>query len=114
MMLLVYLLKHNQDSQFENKESSDTTRKSLKEESVNLFDMQLLGGDEEEVKEGKGLKTLTRNKLCTRLLPLLVVQTKAGNNSQKLKNEIRKILYLLYQNNKIPPKKVYNNLIKSL
>ena len=30
--------------------------------------MQLLGGDEEEVKEGKWLKILTRNKLCTKLV----------------------------------------------
>ena len=30
--------------------------------------MQLLGDDEEEVKEGKWLKILTRNKLCTKLV----------------------------------------------
>ena len=30
--------------------------------------MQLLGGDEEEVKEGKWLKILTWNKLCTKLV----------------------------------------------
>ena len=66
---------------------------------------------DEEVKEGKGLKVLTPNKLLTR--PILLEQIKAGNNSYKLKNEIRKILYLLYQHNKIT-KRVYNNLIKSL
>ena len=59
--------------------------------------MQPLEGD----KEGKGLKILTPDKLLTRL-PILLVQIKAGNNSYKLKNEIRKILYLLYLNNKIP------------
>ena len=37
---------------------------------------------------------------------------KAGNNSCKLKNEIRQIPHLLHQHNKII-KKVYNNLIKS-
>ena len=64
-------------------------------------------GDEEEVKEGKGSKILTSNKLLTRLLVLLA-QIKAGNKSNKLKNEIRQILYLRYQHNKIT-KKVYNN-----
>ena len=68
--------------------------------------------DEEEVKNGKGLKRLTPNKFLTRL-SILLVQIKAVKNSNKLKNEIRQILYLLYQHNKIT-KKVYNNLMKSL
>ena len=67
---------------------------------------------DEEVKEGKELKILILNKLLTRL-SILLVQIKAENNSYKFKNEIRQILYLLYQHNKIT-KKVYNNLIKSL
>ena len=66
---------------------------------------------DEEVKEGKGLKILTPNKLLTRL-PVLLAQIKAGNNSYKIK-EIRQILYLLYRHIKIT-KKVYSNLIKSL
>ena len=74
--------------------------------------MPSLEKDEEEVKEKNALKILTPNKLLTRL-PILLAQIKAGNNSYKLKNEIRQILYLLYQDNKIT-KKVYNNLIKSL
>ena len=74
--------------------------------------MLALEGDEGEVKEGTGLKILIPNKLLTKL-PISLAQTKAGNNSYKLKNEIRQILYLLYQHNKIT-KNVYNNLIKSL
>ena len=42
--------------------------------------MPPLKGDEEEVKEGKGLKLLTPNKLLTRLL-ILLAQIKAGNSS---------------------------------
>ena len=68
--------------------------------------------NEEEVKEGKGLQKLTPLKLLTRI-PILLAQIKAGNNSYKLKNETRQILYLLYQHNKIS-KKLYNNLIKSV
>ena len=41
--------------------------------------MPLLEGDEEEVKEVKGLKILTPNKLLTRI-PTLLAQIKAGNN----------------------------------
>ena len=55
---------------------------------------------EVDEEEGKGLK-------------ILLAQIKAENNSQKLTNEIRQILYLLYQHNKIT-NNVYNNLMKSL
>ena len=83
-----------------------------KKESEDLTDMRPLEGDEEEVKEGKGLKILTPNKLLTRL-PILLAQINAGNNSNKSKNEIRQILYLFYQHNK-STKNFYNNLIKSI
>ena len=49
--------------------------------------MPPIEGDDEEVKEGKGFKILTPNKLLIRL-PILLAQIKAGNNSYKLKNEI--------------------------
>ena len=66
----------------------------------NESDLPPLESDEEKVKERKGSKSLTPNKLLTRL-PILLQQIKVGNNSHKVKNEIRKILYLLYQHNKI-------------
>ena len=77
------------------------------DEFIDIPDIPPLEGDEEEVKEGKGLKILTPNKLLTRL-PILLAQIKAGNNPYNLKNEIRQILHLLYQHNKII-KKIYNN-----
>ena len=70
-------------------------------------DLPPLQGDKEV-----NLEPVTPNKLLTRL-PILLAQIKDGNNSYKLKNEIRKILYLLYQHNNVT-KKVYNNLINSL
>ena len=60
---------------------------------------------------GAGLKILTSNKLLTKL-PILLAQIKSRNNPNKLKNKIRKTLYLLYQHNGIT-KHVYNKLIKS-
>ena len=62
--------------------------------------------------ERTGLNILTSNRLLTRF-SILLAQIKAKNNLYKLKNEIRQILYLLYEHNKIT-KKVYNNIIKSL
>ena len=46
-------------------------------------------------------------------LPIAHAPVKAGNNSENLLNEIRQIIYSLYQSKEIT-KKVYNNLIKSL
>ena len=44
--------------------------------------------------EGQGLKILTPNQMLSRL-PITLAQLKAGNNSEKLKNEIRQLLYSL-------------------
>ena len=59
--------------------------------------------------QGKGLKILTPNQMLSRL-PITLAQLKAGNNSEKLKNEIRQILYSLYRSKNMT-KQVYNNLI---
>ena len=59
---------------------------------------------------GSGLKILTNKQMLSRL-PILLAQIQAGNNSTKLKNEIRQILYSLYRL-KVLTKTVYNNLIK--
>ena len=61
---------------------------------------------------GEGLKILTPQQMFTRL-PILLVQVQAGNNSQKLKNEIRQLLYFLYRSKKIS-KTVYKNLIATI
>ena len=91
----IILETYSHDVSFENEESNDTTsRKSDKEKSVVLSDMPTPEG-EKEVKEGKGLNFLTPNKLLTSL-PILLGQIKTENNSYKLKNEIRQILYILY------------------
>ena len=45
---------------------------------------------------GQGLKILTPQQMLSRL-PISLAQLKAGNNSQKLKNEVRQLLYSLYR-----------------
>ena len=46
-------------------------------------------------------------------LPVALAQVKAGNNSENLLNEIRQVVYSLYQSKEII-KKVSNNVIKSI
>ena len=61
---------------------------------------------------GTWLKTLTSKQMLQRL-PIGLAQVKAGNTSEGLLNEIRRIVYSLYQSKQIT-KKVYNNVIKSI
>ena len=62
--------------------------------------------------KGAGLKILTNKQMLNRL-PILLAQIQSGNNSNKLKNEARQILYSLYRS-KLLTKTVYNNLIKAI
>ena len=57
----------------------------------------------------KGLKILTPSQLLSRL-PIFLAQLKAGNNSEKFKNEIRQLLYSLYRSKKLT-KQIYKSLI---
>ena len=81
---------------------------------IKVFDDNSPMVSEAKLKATKGtrLKTLTPKQLLQRL-PIALAQVKAGNNSENLLNEIRKIVYSLYQSKKFT-KKVYNNVIKSI
>ena len=59
--------------------------------------------------QGQGLKILTPNQMLSRL-PITLAQLKAGNDSEKLKNEIRQLLYSLYRSKKLT-KQLYKSLI---
>ena len=59
--------------------------------------------------KGQGTKILTSNQMLSRL-SIALAQLEAGNNSNKLKDEIRKLLYFLYHSQNMT-KQVYNNLI---
>ena len=47
-------------------------------------------------------------------LKITLAQLKAGNSSQKLKNEIRQLLYLLHRSKKIKTKTIHNHLINTI
>ena len=46
-------------------------------------------------------------------VPIALVQVKAGNISEKLLNEIRQIIYVLYSEKEIT-KKIYNNIMNQI
>ena len=62
-----------------------------------------------EILSGRGLKILTPNQMLSRL-PISSAQLKARNNSEKLKNEIRQLLYSLYRSKKLT-KQLYKSLV---
>ena len=66
------------------------------DEQLDTTDMSELESEESAARrrnqQGKGLKILTWNQKLSRL-SISLAQLKAGNNSEKLKNEIRQILY---------------------
>ena len=49
---------------------------------------------------GQGLKRITQDQMLSRL-PICLAQLKAGNSSQKSKNEIRQLLYSLYRSKRL-------------
>ena len=85
-----------------------------RKEVINFFKdyIETLSGANYNAKQnetkGTGLKILTPKQMLQRL-PIAL----AGNNSESLLNEIRQIVYSLYQSKQIP-KKAYNNIIKSI
>ena len=59
--------------------------------------------------QGQGLKITTPNQMLSGL-PISLAQLKAGNNSEKLKNETRQLLYALHRSKKLT-KNIYKSLI---
>ena len=62
--------------------------------------------------QGQGLKILTPNQMLSRL-PISLAQLKVGNNSEKLKNKIRQLLYSLYRLKKLT-KQLYKSLVDTI
>ena len=86
-------------------------------ESIKFYDdysLMMSEAKSKATKETKGTrhKILTHKQILQRL-PIALAQVKVGNDSKSLLNEIRKIVYSLYQSKQIT-KKVFNNIIKSI
>ena len=94
----------------------DETKEMSKEEIENEKMYRILKIVEEiidfnqlEQQKGEGLKIVTPDQMLSRLL-ISLAQLKAGNNFEKLKNEIRQLLYSLYRSKKLT-KQLYKSLI---
>ena len=66
----------------------------------------------EQDQSGKGLKIVTSKQMLSRL-SITLAQLNAGNNSEKLKNEIRQLFYSLYRLKKLT-KQLYKSLIDTI
>ena len=97
------------------KEKSDREKQEFDEQSNNTDIPEL--ESKESVEQNKkqrevGIKILTPDQMLSRL-PITLAKLKAGNNSQKLINEIRQLLYSLYRSKKLT-KTVYSSLINAI
>ena len=81
-------------------------------EESDTTNMPELEGDESAEQPGQGLKISIPDQVLSRL-PITLAQSKAGNNSQKLINGIRQLLYSLYHSKKLT-KSIYNQLINAI
>ena len=90
--------------------------KAKSNEQLDTKDMPELESEESAAErrnqQGKGLKILTPDQMLSRL-PITLARLKAGNNSQKLINEIRQLWYSLYRSKKLT-KTTYDNLINAI
>ena len=87
--------------------------KSKFNKQLDTRDMPELESEESAAKrrnqQGQGIKILTPDQMFSRL-PITLAQLKAGNNSQKLKNKIRQLLYSLHGSKKLR-KQLYSSLV---
>ena len=77
------------------KEIEDTSEQEKETEDPNgIVDIVEMTLEFNRQQQGQGLKILTPNQILSRL-SIFSVQLKAGNNSEKLQNEIRQLLHSL-------------------
>ena len=96
------------DLEEEIKNMSKRKRKNEKPHNIVKVVKKILDFNEHS-QEGKGFKILTTNQMLDRL-PIVLAQLQAGNNSNKLRNEIRQLLYSLYRSKNMT-KQIYKSVI---
>ena len=106
-------IKNKKDAYKKFKDLKNNMKSGELKDIVKELERAIFGYDyENEELSVSGLKILTNKQMLNRL-PILLAQIQAGNNSTKLKNEARQILYSLYRS-KVLTKTVYNNLIRAI
>ena len=94
------------------KNMSDVEKKIEKPNEIVDAVGEIIDYNEEQSQGGYGSKILIPEQMLSRL-PISLAQLKAGNNSEKLKNEIRQLLYSLYRS-KTLSKTIYEHLINAI
>ena len=109
----IYQVASSIESKFAEFEDSVKTmcgdKKSKGIKILNIVNKILNFALKEQKQRGQGLKILTLSQMLSRL-PISLGQLKAGNNSEKLKNEIRQLLYSSYRSKKLT-KQLYKSLV---
>ena len=109
----IYLIKevlNRMKKAIENVSENKPVKTEENKKKINIVEHTLYFNQLEQ--KGKGLKILTPNQMLCRL-PITLAQLKAGNNSEKLKNEIRQLLYSLYRSKKLT-KQIYKSLTDTI
>ena len=78
------------------------------DEIVNIVE-KILKFNKQNQQKGQGIKILTPSQMLKRL-PIALAQLQAGNNSNKVKNDISQLLSSLYRSKNMT-KQVYKSLI---
>ena len=101
----------NKEGSFEIFEEESSKEKQECDEEPDITDMPELESEESAAERRKGhrLKILTPDQMLS-TLPIPLARLKVGNNSQNLKDKIRKLLYSLYRS-KILTKQLYKSLV---
>ena len=89
--------------------SKEETKNEKPDDILGIITEILDFNKEIKKQQGSGLQILIPNQILSRL-PISLAQLKAGNNSEKIKNEIRQILYSLYRSKKLT-KQLYKSLV---
>ena len=84
------------DLKEEIKEMSEVDIENEDPELIVKIVEKILKLNKQNQQKQQGIKILTPNQMLNRL-PITLAQLQAGNNSNKLKNEIRQPLYSLYR-----------------
>ena len=106
----------NKEGNFEFFKENSDKEKQESDEQLDTTDMPELEDEESATErrnqQGQRLEILTPDQMVSRLT-IALAELKAGNNSQKLINEIRPLLHSLYRSTKIT-KTIYNSLINAI
>ena len=89
----VYLIKEILDEIKKYNKNAKESVTEVNEKIINIVE-HILYFNQLEQQKGEGLKILTPNQMHSRL-PITLAQLNTGNNSEKLTNEIRKLLHSL-------------------